>query len=129
MLVAYASRTGKVKMFVDKLEGIRSVSIDEIDGKVNEPYVLITYTDGFGEVPNEVEEFLKANHENLIAVCASGNRNFGSNFALSANKISHRYNVPILLKFELSGGKGDVEKFRERVQLIYEVYRTKQQNG
>jgi protein involved in ribonucleotide reduction len=129
MLVVYSSKTGNVKRFVNKLEGVRSISINEVgDSKVDEPYVLITYTTGFGEVPSEVEEFLTNNHENLIAVCSSGNRNWGENFAIAADKISHKYNVPILLKFELSGGKGDVEKFKERVQRIYEVYRAKQQN-
>lgn len=124
MLVVYASKTGNVKRFAEKLEDIEVMSIYEYD--CDKPFVLLTYTDGFGEVPKEVEEFLNANHKKLIAVGASGNRNWGSNFALSANKISHKYNVPILLKFELAGGKGDVEKFKERVQRIYEVYRAKQ---
>lgn len=129
MLIVYATKTGNVQRFIDKLEDMRTLNIEDIDNKIDEPYVLVTYTDGKGEVPNKVKEFLKENHGNLVAVCASGNRNWGANFAFSANRIAHRYSVPILLKFELAGGKGDVEKFRERVHKINEVYRAKQQNG
>jgi protein involved in ribonucleotide reduction len=127
VLIVYASSTGNVKRFVEKLD-IRAVSIDDID-KIDEPYVLVTYTTGFGQVPNKVLNFLEKNNKYLIGVSASGNRNWGNSFALSADKISKMYNVPIVHKFELSGEKGDVIKFKERVRELYEVYRTKQRNG
>jgi protein involved in ribonucleotide reduction len=121
MLVVYSSKTGNVKRFVNKLgEGIKCLNIKDIDSKVNEPYVLITYTTGFGEVPNEVDEFLNSNHENLVAVCASGNRNWGKLFGASGDKISKKYNVPLLIKFELSGTKKDVELFLQKIKELKE---------
>jgi protein involved in ribonucleotide reduction len=113
LLVIYASKTGNVKRFVGKLNDIRLVNLADIQGKVNEPYVIITYTAGFGKVPNKVEEFLSENSSYLRGVASSGNRNWGSNFCKSAEIISKRYDVPIILKFELSGTKKDVVKFEE----------------
>ncbi|TVX86007.1 class Ib ribonucleoside-diphosphate reductase assembly flavoprotein NrdI [Paenibacillus agilis] len=124
MLIVYASKTGQVQRFVDRLD-MRAVKIDDTIGVVNEPFVLITYTTGFGEVPAEVTEFLKHNKKNLVAVAASGNMNWKEHFARSANTISYLYNVPILLKFELQGSDTDTENFKERVHRINEVYRAK----
>ena len=118
MLILYASRTGNVKRFVDKLN-MRTMNIVECS-EINEPYVLIAFTTGFGEIPAEIEEFLNRgdNAKYLRGVASSGNRNWGSKFAKSADIISEKYNVPIILKFELSGVKGDVEKFKERVDAL-----------
>lgn len=102
------------------------MSIHDLGGKaVLDPYVLVTYTDGFGEIPREVEAFLEMNHEGLIGVSASGNRNWGRNFAISADMIAAKYHVPVLLKFELSGTRRDVEKFIEGVRRLYDAYRIK----
>ena len=46
MLVVYDSKTGNVKRFVKKLN-MKAVSVDERT-EVDEPFVLITYTTGFG---------------------------------------------------------------------------------
>ncbi|TKI79065.1 MULTISPECIES: class Ib ribonucleoside-diphosphate reductase assembly flavoprotein NrdI, partial [Bacillus cereus group] len=51
-------------------------------------------------------------------VSASGNRNWGDMFGASADKISTKYEVPIVSKFELSGTNNDVEYFKERVREI-----------
>lgn len=116
MLIAYASRTGNVRRFVQKL-GYKAVNIDD-SLQLDEPFVLVTYTTGFGQVPEQVESFLQRNQSCMLGVAASGNRNWGDNFAKSAERISDRYGVPIISKFELSGTEGDVETFRERVQSI-----------
>lgn len=116
MLVVYDSKTGNVKRFIAKLN-MPAVSIDEMP-KVDEPFVLITYTTGFGQVPPKVDQFLKCNHNMLRGVSASGNRNWGTGFAKSADTISQSYNVPIISKFELSGTMSDIEHFVERVQTI-----------
>ena len=94
MLVAYDSMTGNVKRFIHKL---------------NMPAVQI------GE---RVLEFLERNNEKLKGVSASGNRNWGDMFGASADKISAKYEVPIVSKFELSGTNNDVEYFKERVREI-----------
>lgn len=116
MLVVYDSKTGNVKRFINKLN-MRSMPIDE-QKSVDEPFVLVTYTTGFGQVPEKVSNFLKRNFENLRGVSASGNRNWGTGFAKSADTISQMYDVPVILKFELSGTSQDTEHFVERVRTI-----------
>jgi protein involved in ribonucleotide reduction len=116
MLVVYDSKTGNVKRFINKLN-MRAVQIDE-QQEVNEPFVLVTYTTGFGQVPERVNHFLETNHVMLRGVSASGNRNWGPGFAKSADTISSKYDVPVILKFELSGTNQDRENFVERVRAI-----------
>ncbi|MBH5317015.1 class Ib ribonucleoside-diphosphate reductase assembly flavoprotein NrdI [Paenibacillus sp. GSMTC-2017] len=116
MLLVYDSKTGNVKRFIKKLN-MRAVPIDERE-KMDEPFVLVTYTTGFGQVPERVNSFLESNHEMLRGVSASGNRNWGQGFAKSADTISQKYDVPVILKFELSGTSLDTQHFVERVQAI-----------
>lgn len=116
MLIAYDSRTGNVRRFVQKLL-LPSVQIQ--DGlELNEPFVLITYTTGFGQVPEKVMRFLQQNHSRLQGVAASGNRNWGERFALSADRISDRYAVPVIGKFELSGTAQDVDLLIQEVEQL-----------
>jgi len=120
MLVVYDSRTGNVRRFVEKLN-MKSVSLDDGDAAemtVDEPFVLVTFTTGFGQVPERVEKFLRRNSSLLKGVSASGNRNWGQSFAKSADDISNRYNVPVIHKFELSGTGRDVDQFRQGVNKL-----------
>ncbi|PGF18852.1 class Ib ribonucleoside-diphosphate reductase assembly flavoprotein NrdI, partial [Bacillus thuringiensis] len=94
-----------------------AVQIDEAL-VLDEDFILITYTTGFGNVPERVLDFLERNNEKLKGVSASGNRNWGDMFGASADKISNKYEVPIVSKFELSGTNNDVEYFKERVREI-----------
>ncbi|GMK48466.1 MULTISPECIES: class Ib ribonucleoside-diphosphate reductase assembly flavoprotein NrdI [Paenibacillus] len=123
MLVVYDSRTGNVKRFINKLN-MRAVPIGELD-IVDEPYVLVTYTTGFGQVPERVMNFLNRNSNYLQGVSASGNRNWGDGFAKSADTISSLFDVPVISKFELSGTNQDMEYFVERVRNI-ETHRAEQ---
>lgn len=116
MLIIYDSMTGNVKRFVEKTL-LKSTQLCS-EMIVNEPFILVTYTIGIGEVPNKVATFVENNREHLVAVAASGNRNWGYNFARSADIISKKYSVPILLKFELSGTTKDVELFTQEVKRI-----------
>ncbi|MGN5650855.1 class Ib ribonucleoside-diphosphate reductase assembly flavoprotein NrdI [Bacillus sp. Brlt_9] len=123
MLIVYASKTGKVRSFVNKL-GMRAVEIkDEVI--LTEPFVLITYTIGFGQVPDEVQNFLEDNHIYLRGVISSGNRNWGNNFGKAADIISQKYrladgsNIPLLHKFEMAGTNKDIEIVRNRI--LYEI--------
>lgn len=115
MLVAYDSMTGNVKRFIHKLN-MPAVQIDE-DLVIDEDFILITYTTGFGNVPERVLDFQSAIMK-IKGVSASGNRNWGDMFGASADKISTKYEVPIVSKFELSGTNNDVEYFKERVREI-----------
>ncbi len=116
MLIAYDSRTGNVRRFVEKLK-LPSVQIEE-SMDLDQPFVLITYTTGFGQVPDKVASFLKKNHRKLRGVSASGNRNWGTGFALSADRIAEMYGVPVISKFELSGTMKDVERFVQEVRAV-----------
>ncbi|WEK55993.1 MAG: class Ib ribonucleoside-diphosphate reductase assembly flavoprotein NrdI [Candidatus Cohnella colombiensis] len=123
MLIAYDSRTGNVRRFVKKLD-LPSIQITP-EMTLDQPFILVTYTTGFGQVPDKVMSFLKANHSRLKGVVASGNRNWGDGFAKSADRISELYSVPVLGKFELSGTQRDVESLQQEVSLVA-AYRTEQ---
>ncbi|WP_027091418.1 class Ib ribonucleoside-diphosphate reductase assembly flavoprotein NrdI [Cohnella thermotolerans] len=116
MLIAYDSRTGNVKRFIRKLD-LPSVQIEE-NTVLDEPFVLVTYTTGFGQTPAKVLSFLQRNHDKMRGVSASGNRNWGERFAMSADHISRMYGVPVLSKFELSGTTKDVETFLREVKAV-----------
>ncbi|WP_223068915.1 class Ib ribonucleoside-diphosphate reductase assembly flavoprotein NrdI [Paenibacillus caui] len=116
MLIAYDSKTGNVKRFIGKLK-MPAVQIDD-SMTLDEPFVLVTYTTGFGQVPERVASFLKRNYKQLVGVAASGNRNWGDKFARSADIISEEYHVPVVGKFELSGTFGDAERFKQEVSRV-----------
>jgi len=116
MLIAYLSRTGNVRRFVNKLN-MRAVSIEAAQS-LDEPFVFVTYTTGFGQVPEQACDFLSRHSQLLRGVAASGNRNWGTRFALSADIISQLYKVPVISKFELSGTSRDVELFKQGVESI-----------
>jgi len=116
MIIAFDSKTGNVRRFVQKLN-MSTVEINE-DLRIDEPFVIVTYTTGFGQVPPKVQAFLQHNASNLKGVAASGNRNWGQSFAKSADTISSEYGVPVISKFELSGTKRDVQRFVEGMDHI-----------
>lgn len=115
-IIVYDSLTGNVKRFVSKL-GIEALKVSQ-DLIITKPYILITYTIGFGEVPKSTSTFLEKNKDYLIGIAVSGNKNWGDNFAKAADIISAKYNVPIIHKFELSGTNKDVELFLEGAKKI-----------
>ncbi len=126
LLIAYASRTGNVARFVQKLVETRHVPTLRIQNgaeQVGEPCVLITYTTGFGQIPCEVMHFAERNQHQIRGVVASGNRNWGARYAGAADLLSARFGFPVLHKFELSGRESDVwEVWRciEEMHLVKE---------
>ena len=118
MLIVYDSLTGNVERFIQKTSS-NSIKITE-QLEVNEPFILVTYTVGFGEVPKSTESFLNRNYKHMMAVAVSGNKNWGSSYGRAGEIISNQYNVPLLMKFELSGTKKDIEKFKQGVEFYYE---------
>ena len=115
-LIVYDSLTGNVKRFVSKT-GYRAIQIQE-NLRVEEPYILVTYTIGFGQIPQTTKEFLNWNSLFLLGVSASGNKNWGKTFCQSAKTISQEYRVPIVHIFELSGTEDDVVFFKEGVEKL-----------
>jgi protein involved in ribonucleotide reduction len=88
------------------------------DLMIYEPYVLVTYTTKFGEVPLSTMNFLVNNYDKLKGVASSGNRLWGNNFAIAADLIAKQYNVKLLYKFELSGTELDLDRFIQEVNII-----------
>lgn len=116
MIILYDSLTGNVRRFTRKLP-IESTQIAN-DMVVDKDFVLITFTTGLGKIPDTTKEFLKMNHPYLKGVVSSGNKNFGTYFAVAADEISRLYNVPIISKFELSGTPSDVNIFMKGLNEI-----------
>lgn len=110
-MIVYTSRTGNVEYIVSKLN-LPSIKLTE-GLKLTSPYLIFTYTDGLGEVPKQVSEFLRLNNMHCKGVIASGNSNFGkNNFCGCADEISKQYDVPVVHKIELRGFKSDYELIR-----------------
>lgn len=128
MLIAFYSMTGNVRRFVkgsdvgDQFE-LYEIKADNKNEKITEPYILVTSTYGFGGVPAPVERFLDINGEGLQAVASSGNRNWGGNYAKAGEHIKQKYNVPLLMKFELHGSASERELFKEKAGSINESIR------
>ncbi|MCI2804053.1 class Ib ribonucleoside-diphosphate reductase assembly flavoprotein NrdI [Staphylococcus pettenkoferi] len=124
MKVVYFSFTGNVRRFIQRteLEDTLEITQDNCTDRIEEPYILVTGTIGFGEVPEPVQSFLNHNSEHLEAVAASGNRNWGQNFAKAGITISEDYQVPLLMKFEVQGTNSDVEEFKVKVGQVNEDY-------
>lgn len=116
MKILYDSRTGNVRKFAESLE-MDAVSIDEV-ARVDEPFVLISYTTGKGLVPKSTLDFCERNKDFLVGVASSGNRNWGILFAKCAETLSERYRVPIVLKFELFGTPKDISRFKTAVDEL-----------
>lgn len=114
MRIILFSFTGNCRRFLN-MTNIPKENIVELSEirEIFEEFILITPTIGFGEVPPQVEEFLNRNHDYARGVIASGNRNWGKNFANAANIINEKYGIPILMKIELLGNKEDINNFEK----------------
>lgn len=123
-MIIYDSLTGNVERFIKKLKLIKHINTIKIndDLVVNEPYILVTYTVGFGQVPDSTGKFLNSNHKYLKGIASSGNKNWGKFYGNAANVISDTFNVPLIMKFELSGTKEDEVKFLQEVNRIDHTY-------
>lgn len=111
-MIAFASRTGNVSYIVQRL-ALPAMQIEETS-VLSEPFLLITYTDGLGEVPSIVEQFMEKNGQNCQGVVASGNRNFGhTNFGGAGDKLARQWQVPLIRKLELRGFPDDYDAIRQ----------------
>ncbi|WP_350253693.1 class Ib ribonucleoside-diphosphate reductase assembly flavoprotein NrdI [Bacillus halotolerans] len=120
MIITYESKTGNVRRFVKALQHKLDIEAIEItdDTIINQEFIHITYTIGFGEVPERTLNFIKKNKNKIRGVAVSGNKVWGDNYGLAGDKLSAKFHTPLLLKFELSGTKQDLQKIIQEVQLI-----------
>ncbi|MGO1631954.1 MAG: class Ib ribonucleoside-diphosphate reductase assembly flavoprotein NrdI [Staphylococcus equorum] len=124
MKVVYFSFSGNVRRFIKRTEltNVMEITQNNCSERMDELFILVTGTIGFGEVPPPVQSFLDINHDLLQSVAASGNRNWGQNFAKAGRSISERYQVPLLMKFELHGTTNDISEFKDKVGHFNEDY-------
>ncbi|MCY7989989.1 class Ib ribonucleoside-diphosphate reductase assembly flavoprotein NrdI [Bacillus spizizenii] len=120
MIITYESKTGNVRRFVKALQHKLDIEAIEItdDTIINQEFIHITYTIGFGEVPERTLNFFNKNKNKIRGVAVSGNKVWGDNYGLAGDKLSAKFHTPLLLKFELSGTKQDLQKIIQEVQLI-----------
>lgn len=114
----YDSKTGNVERFIQKVIGITGWKAQRIyPGMPLEcKGHLVTFTTRFGEVPETTRSFLQYASPCLLSVSSSGNRNWGNNFAVAADKIALEYGVSMALKFELSGTPEEIKQFIEIIE-------------
>ncbi|CAF1851016.1 MULTISPECIES: class Ib ribonucleoside-diphosphate reductase assembly flavoprotein NrdI [Bacillus subtilis group] len=120
MIITYESKTGNVRRFIKALQqelDIESIEITD-DTIITQEFIHITYTIGFGEVPERTLNFIKKNKNKIRGVVVSGNKVWGDNYGLAGDKLSAKFHIPLLLKFELSGTKQDLQKIIQEVKLI-----------
>jgi protein involved in ribonucleotide reduction len=111
-MIAYASRTGNVRFIATTLKA-ELIEISE-ELMLNKPFLLITYTDGLGDIPAKVVRFLDQNAKLCKGVVASGNSNFGHTiFGGAGDKIATMYHIPLVRKLDLRGYQADYEAVQE----------------
>ncbi len=118
MIVYYDSKTGNVERFIEKIRSAthwRCIKISD-SLSINECGHLVTYTTKIGSVSDSTTKFMDKHSPFILSVSSSGNMNWGDNFARAADKITTRYNIPTLIKFELSGLERDVNRFIQKVK-------------
>lgn len=109
----YESKTGNVDRFINKvtqITGWKATRIQEDTVAVDHGH-LITYTINFGKVPEKTLNFMNKYTHLIDSVSSSGNRNWGRNFAVAADKLSEEFDKPLAFKFELSGTLVDINEF------------------
>ena len=128
-LVYFSNYSGNTKRLVEKLDGTAvRIPIDWDSSRptiVDNEYVLVIPTYGGGSekpaIPRQVRHFLniEQNRNLLRGVIGTGNTNFGEHFCKAANMISSKTGVPIIAKVEIFGTDEDVNKIKERLELLY----------
>lgn len=117
----YDSKTGNVQRFINKVIQITGWQAHKIEEnvEVQEFGHLVTYTTKMGCVPDKTTLFMDSHAAKIYSVTSSGNRNWGRNFGLAANKVSENYDIPLAMKFELSGTMEDINQFIEIIKHQY----------
>lgn len=119
MIIYYDSKTGNVQRFMEKIKDERPdweiIKINP-DLEAKEDGHFVTFTTKIGEVPETTARFLEKNSKYIKSISSSGNMNWGVYFAVAADKIKEKYNIPVCMKFELSGTNREVKHFIDYVE-------------
>jgi len=92
---------------------------------IAEDYVLVVPaygTERNNHIPPQVKKFLAdaTTRSHCVGVVGTGNINFGEEYAVSGDILSHKLQVPLLWKFELSGFDEDISMMLRICQLTRE---------
>ncbi|MCL7988065.1 class Ib ribonucleoside-diphosphate reductase assembly flavoprotein NrdI [Sphingobacterium sp. lm-10] len=119
--IYYDSKTGNVDRFISKVIQITGWEATRIQEDTVPSHMghLVTYTINFGKVPEKTQAFIDKYSHMIHSVSASGNRNWGRNFAVAADKLAENFDLPIGLKFELSGTLVDINAFIDIIKNQY----------
>ncbi len=113
MKIAYATAQGGTQALLNQLNVKEPLKILNGTEKIDDDFILFTYTTGRGETPQNVEEFVKNNSDKIKAVIGLGNLAFHADtFCFAADNIAKKYNVPILYKVDSSGEELDVKRIK-----------------
>lgn len=96
---------------------------------LNEDYILIAPTYGTrktSHTPPQVKKFLKdeKTRNHCVGVIGTGNINFGEEYGIVGNIVSHKLKVPLLYKFELSGLPKDTDMVLRLASLDRHMIKT-----
>ncbi len=119
MKLIYYSITGNTEKIARKIADYKYEAITP-NLIVDEDFIIITSTTGFGLPQDEVKEFLEKNSNYLKGVIGSGNRNWGRNFCKGSIRIAEHYNVPYLYSVELAGTTHDIKGARRKIEELIE---------
>lgn len=121
-IIYFSNVSNNTHRFIKKLDldtDIYRIPIKgDYEGTPEKPYILITPTYGESGVPVQVRKFIaKAKNRKMLAgVIATGNANFGKDYAKAGHVISDKCKVPLLYKLELFGTTEDVTKVKEGLE-------------
>ena len=128
-LVYFSNYSGNTHRFVEKLGGSATripIAWDKSDPlTIDREYVLVVPTYGGGSeksaIPRQVRHFLniEQNRSLLRGVIGTGNTNFGEHYCKAADVISAKTSVPIVARVEIFGTEHDVQKVKERLEILY----------
>ncbi|MVN87242.1 class Ib ribonucleoside-diphosphate reductase assembly flavoprotein NrdI [Deinococcus sp. HMF7620] len=106
------SLTGNVRRFAQAVAqaagGLTMQGVQE--ARPQEPYLLLTYTFGQGQVPASTQAFLRRHRSGLCGVVSSGSYHWGANFARAGALIAADYQVPLVAQINKSGTAADREQ-------------------
>ncbi len=117
-MIAFASRTGNVRYIVSRLQ-LPAIEIAE-DIKLAKPFLLFTYTDGFGDVPRSVARFMERCGKLCEGIIVSGNSNFGHRvFGAAGDALARQWQVPLVRKVDMRGFAEDYEAIRRYYEQCF----------
>lgn len=123
MIVVYDSLTGQGKKFASKL-GYDAIKITDYQEDNDQHVFLVTRSFNFGEVPKTTLDFLNVYHNRVIGTAVSGNKNWGSNFGKAGEIIEKKYQIPLVIKFEMAGMESDIKKTKKFIEDYFNRYTT-----